>query len=236
MAMLMRPLIGIVLDWQEHGSFSPRPHYAIRDNYFNAIWQVGGLPIGLPLLEPVMAETLNHVHGVLVPGGDYTSPSYWYDDGLDLGTAHPRAHLNEKLISDVIGRDMPLLGICAGHHELIAALGGKLHRKIKEAMPQAHEHRAGTPAVLSHEVVVTDGSLLRRLVGREVIEVNSHHNEAGKILAGGLMISGLAPDGVMEAIELPHKRFVLGVQWHPEFLLTDADRAILKGFVDACAE
>lgn len=230
----MRPIVGIVLDWQERGSFSPRPHYAVRDSYFSAIWQAGGLPIGLPLLEGALFETLDHVQGVLIPGGDYPSPSRWYDDACGITDEHPRTQLNEALIRTIIGRDMPLLGVCAGHQELIAALGGKLHWKVKESVPTAGNHRSGDPTVVSHSVNVTKGSLLRRLVRQDVIEVNSHHNEAGKALAGGLVVSGVAPDGVMEAVELPGKRFVLGVQWHPEFLLTAADAAILEGFVDAC--
>ena len=229
-----RPLIGIVLDWQERGSFSPRPHYAVRDGYFSCVWQAGGMPVGLPLMEETLAETLARVDGVLIPGGDYPSPSRWYDDGHGLVDEHPRTILNETLIRELVARDMPLLGICAGHQELIAALGGKLHWKVSKSVPGAGEHREVDLAETAHTVKVAEGTLLRKLVGAAEIKVNSHHNEAGKTLNGGLICSGVAPDGVIEAAELPGKKFVLGVQWHPEFLLTAADVAILEGFVNAC--
>lgn len=80
---------------------------------------------------------------------------------------------------------------------------------------------------------VLPGTLLHRLVGTEVIAVNSHHHEAVKHVGEGLIVSGMAPDGVIEAIEVPGKRFALGVQWHPEFGLTEADHALFVGLVDA---
>lgn len=230
----MRPLIGIVLDWQERGSYSPRAHYAVRDSYFKAIWECGGAPVGLPLLEGTLAEMAHRVAGVLVPGGDYPSPSRWYDEPPMLHDEHPRTVLNETLIRQLVAQDVPLLGVCAGHQELIAALGGKLHWDVKKNVKGAGEHRAGNPADVAHAVRVVPDTLLYRLVGVDEIQVNSHHRESGKAAHGGLVVSGVAPDGVMEAVELPGKRFVLGVQWHPEFLLTPADEAILKGFVDAC--
>jgi putative glutamine amidotransferase len=71
------------------------------------------------------------------------------------------------------------------------------------------------------------------LVGSDKIEVNSHHHEAVRSLGAGLVISGRAPDGVIEAVEVPDKRFALGVQWHPEFGLTNADHALFVGLVNA---
>jgi putative glutamine amidotransferase len=229
----MRPAIGIVLDWQATGSFSPRPHYAIRDSYFAAVYDAGGLPIGLPLLESAVGDYLSHVQGVVIPGGDYPSPSRWYADGHGIPDEHPRTVVNENLVREVLKTQIPLLAICAGHQELAAATGGLLHWRVSQAVPGATSHRSTSPVQVAHDVHITKGTLLHRLVGSDTIQVNSHHNEAVKSLGEGLVISGTAPDGVIEAIEVPNHPFALGVQWHPEFGLTEADHALFTGLVAA---
>ena len=229
----MRPTIGILMDWQAKGSFSPRPHYAIRDSYFAAIWDAGGLPIGLPLLETAGQDYLQHVHGLVVPGGDYPSPSRWYGDGHGIPDEHPRSVVNEQILRDMLRLDKPFLAICAGHQELAAATGGLLHWRVRDAVPGALNHRANDPERTSHTVRVEPGSLLARVVGGNTIEVNSHHNEAVKTVGPGVRVVGTAPDGVIEAIEVPHHRFALGVQWHPEFGLTEADHALFTALVQA---
>lgn len=229
----MRPVIGILMDWQAKSSFSPRPHYAIRDGYFSAIWDAGGLPVGLPLLESAGNDYLNHVDGVVIPGGDYPSPSRWYGDNHGIKDEHPRSIVNEQMLRDLLLLDKPFLAICAGHQELAAATGGLLYWKVKESLPGAGNHRVDALEATSHSVEVVPGTLLHRLVKAERFEVNSHHHEAVRSLGNGIVVSGRAPDGVIEAIEVPGKRFALGVQWHPEFGLTEADHALFTGLVEA---
>jgi len=230
---LIRPRIGIMMDWQAEGSFSPRPHYAIRESYFHAIWAAGGLPIGLPLLEGAQAELLATVQGIVVPGGDYPSPSRWYADGHGIGDEHPRTVLNEALIRDLLARNMPFLGICAGMQELVAATGGLLHWRVAESVPNPAAHRSIPPTELAHAVQVVPGCTLHRLTGQDEFRVNSHHNEGVKTLGSALQVAATAPDGLIEAVEVAGHPFALGVQWHPEFLLTDADRQLFEGLVSA---
>lgn len=222
------------MDWVERGSFSPRAHYAIRDSYFKAIWAAGGLPVGLPLLEEARGDYLEKVSGVVVPGGDYPSPSRWYGDGHGIPDEHPRTIVNEQIIRDLLNKNMPLLAICAGHQELCAATGGILWWKVKDSVPGADNHRgAEGPDKVAHTVQVTPGTLLHALVKADEISVNSHHNEAVRTVGEGLVVSGVAPDGVVEAIEVTGKKFALGVQWHPEFLLSEGDRMIFQGLIEA---
>lgn len=221
------------MDWLGQGSYSPRPHYVMRDSYFAAVWDAGGLPVGIPLLEDAGDDYLARVQGVVVPGGDYPSPSRWYGDGHGILDEHPRTIVNERLIRDLLGRDIPFLAICAGHQELAAATGGLLYWRVRESLANVAEHRSGDPSKTCHSVQVEAGSLLHKLVGVGEIEVNSHHHEAVRSVSGGVVVSGRAPDGVIEAIEVPGRRFALGVQWHPEFGLTEADHLIFKGFVEA---
>ncbi|MCA3244221.1 MAG: gamma-glutamyl-gamma-aminobutyrate hydrolase family protein [Alphaproteobacteria bacterium] len=228
-----RPRIGIMMDWQAEGSFSPRPHYAIRESYFHAVWAMGGLPIGLPLLEAAQSELLATVQGIVVPGGDYPSPSRWYGDGHGIPDEHPRTVLNEALIRDLLARNMPFLGICAGMQELVAATGGLLHWRVAESVPNPAPHRSIAPTETAHSVAITPGTLLHRLVGQTEIAVNSHHNEGVKTLGESVQVAATAPDGLIEAVEVAGHPFALGVQWHPEFLLTEADRSLFDGLITA---
>jgi putative glutamine amidotransferase len=228
-----RPTIGIIMDWQEKGSFSPRPHYAIRESYFHAVWAMGGLPIGLPLIEAAQSAMLGQVQGIVVPGGDYPSPSRWYDDGHGIGDEHPRTIQNEALIRELLVRRMPLLGICAGMQELVAATGGLLHWRVAESVGNPSAHRSIAPTEIAHVVQVAPHTLLHRLTGQAEFGVNSHHNEGVKTLGEGLQVAATAPDGLIEAVEVVNHPFALGVQWHPEFLLSEADRAIFDGLVNA---
>lgn len=230
----MRPTIGILMDWLAQGSYSPRPHYVVRDSYFAAIWDAGGLPVAIPLLETAGNDYLQMVDGLVIPGGDYPSPSRWYGDGHGIPDEHPRTVVNERLVRQFLDMDKPLLGICAGHQELAAATGGLLHWDVTKNHAGAQEHRAGDPNKTAHAVHIVPGTLLHRLVGCQDIQVNSHHREAVRTIGEGLVVSGRASDGVIEAIEVPGKRFALGVQWHPEFGLTEADHAIFVGLIEAC--
>lgn len=228
-----RPLIGVVLDWQASGSFSPRPHYAVRESYFQAIYQAGGLPVALPLLEEALPELLERVQGVVIPGGDYPSPSRWYGDDRGIPDEHPRTLLNEQMIRALLQTQKPLLGICAGMQEMVAATGGLLYWRVAQCLPEAMNHRGVQPNQPCHAVVVEEGSLLNRLTGQTRYEVNSHHSEGVKVLGGGLVASAHAPDGLIEAVEMPNHPFALGVQWHPEFLLSEADKALFTGLIEA---
>jgi putative glutamine amidotransferase len=115
--------------------------------------------------------------------------------------------------------DVPVLGICGGMQALNVAFGGNLYQDISSQRSNPLQHRQPTPATrLSHAVAIKSGSLLRRIVKTASMRVNSSHHQSVKDVAPSLTASALAPDGVIEAIESPSRRFLLGIQWHPEFL------------------
>ncbi|MFZ2586670.1 MAG: gamma-glutamyl-gamma-aminobutyrate hydrolase family protein [Alphaproteobacteria bacterium] len=229
----MRPLIGITLDWKESGSFSKRPHYCLRQAYFDAVYASGGLPIALPLHTEGHDDYLNMLHGVVVPGGDYPSPGWWYGKTDDV-EAHPRATADVAIIRRVLARKMPLLGICAGMQTLAVATGGKLHWDIKTALG-VQGHRTVAAEHEAHPVELRLGTKLRALTGDKLtVNVNSHHNEGVASVGPGVVVSATAPDGVIEAIEVPDHPFAVGVQWHPEFMLENGvDRALFEGLMAA---
>jgi putative glutamine amidotransferase len=218
--MADRPLIGITLDYQESGTFSKRPHYAVRTVYFAAVEAAGGLPVAIPHLAERLPDYLAMVDGLVIPGGTHASPESWYVDLHEPAPYKdsPRAAFDIAAVKEALSRDLPLLGICAGMQELACVAGAKMTRNLHKHHATAIDHLNGRPAEeYAHDVTVEPGTRLAGIVGAGVMPVNTAHQEAVVSVPGGMTISARSPDGVIEAIEIPGRRFALGVQWHPEF-------------------
>ena len=129
-----------------------------------------------------------------------------------------------------------MLGICGGMQAINVALGGSLVQDIASQRAAALPHRGSGPATrLSHPVQVAPRSLLRRIVRHAQIRVNSSHHQSVNRIAPSLAVSAVAPDGIIEAIEAPQHPFLLGVQWHPEFLYEreSVHRRLFQAFLRA---
>ncbi|MFM8828267.1 MAG: gamma-glutamyl-gamma-aminobutyrate hydrolase family protein, partial [Actinomycetota bacterium] len=136
------------------------------------------------------------------------------------------------LVRDAIARDMPFLGICRGMQVMNVAFGGSLTQHLPESLA-SHDHRRTTGSFdgNDHLVDLTEGSLVARAAGEVVHSVPSHHHQAVDRVGEGLALTGISSgDGVPEAIEVPGRRFALGVQWHPE---ADPTSAVISALVDA---
>lgn len=235
--MTARPLIGVLMDHAEEGSFSSRPHYALRVAYFEAIRTAGGLPVGLPYLADEIDAYLDRIDGLVIPGGFYPFPAAIYGRPAPADeTVHPRHAFEAELTRAALDRDMPILGVCAGMQVLAAAEGALLVPSLRDEDDTLYDHLNGQPAEqTTHPIRIEPGTLLHRIVGAERMAVNSAHNEALKTAPETLVVNARAPDGVVEGIELPAHHFALGVQWHPEFFLTEGDpnRRIFEALVTA---
>lgn len=232
----MRPLIGILLDYQDSGTFSPRAHHALRCAYFEAVNVAGGLPVGLGYMPETIGETLDRIDGLIVPGGFYPFPATHYGEPGDGMPPHPRAAFEIGLTARAVDRDMPVLGICAGMQILGILRGGILHRDVHQAITTTIDHLGAAPAEeIAHRVTVTSGTRLRAMTGCPEMGVNTAHREGFTTLPPTITVSATAPDGVIEALEFDDRRFVLGVQWHPEFFPVpdDPNRRIMEAFVNA---
>ena len=232
------PVIGITVDSEPPGGYSGLPWYALRENYADAVGRAGGLPVMLPHMTDLAETYLETISGLVVAGGDFdVDPALFgaTERHETVRTKDGRTAFELAVARAALERDMPVLGICGGLQLLHVALGGTLIQHIPDAIEGALEHEQTNPRTEpGHEVTVKEGTLLRRIVGVATLAVNSAHHQAAADAPDGVVVNALAPDGVIEGIEAPSRRFCLGVQWHPEYAVSEGDGRIFTAFVEAC--
>ena len=184
--------------------------------YSLAVQRAGGLALILPP-DDVVAESpdelLDMIDGLILAGGSDIDPgSYGAQPHPETrGTRPERDRFEIALGTRALERDMPVLGICRGMEMLNVIQGGTLNQHLGLEL---HRH---TPGVFTdHRVRLESGSLAERVVGGELTEVKSAHHQGLEELGEGVVATGHADDGIVEAIELPGQRFAVGVLWHPE--------------------
>lgn len=233
------PIIGITLDSEEPGGYSKLPWYALRKNYSECTAMAGGLPVHLPHEPELAQQYLDRISGLLITGGAFdVDPGLW-----GAGSTHAtvvtkprRTQFELAIVKGALERDMPILGICGGQQLLAVALGGTLIQHIPDEVEDSLAHEQPNPRTEpGHSVAVKPGTLLSGIArGAGELAVNSAHHQAVKAVPDEIVIDAVAPDGVIEGIEVPGRRFCLGVQWHPEYGISTADQAIFEAFVAAC--
>lgn len=232
------PRIGLTLDSEPAGGYSRFPWYALRENYFAAIRGAGGLPVALPHEVELADAYAGAVDGLVVTGGafDLDPSTYGASERHATVTTKDRRTAFERAVTEAaLARDLPVLGICGGQQLLNVVLGGDLIQHIPDAVADGLAHEQPNPRdEPGHVVTIARGSRLHAIVGVDELPVNSAHHQAAGAVGPDVAISARAPDGVIEAIELPRHRFCLGVQWHPEFALSPGDEALFAAFVEAC--
>lgn len=229
-----------------HRVIDGRVFHATPEAYSDALRLAGCLPVLATAVVPGEFEALRDLaDGILLPGSpNNVHPSHFgeeiHDPSLPLDPRRDAFSL--PLIREAIARGIPLLGICRGHQEMNVALGGSLHQAVHE-LPGHDDHQAnadGPPDVKfgpAHEIRITPGGFLEKLLGSTPVVVNSVHGQAVHRPAPGVRVEALAPDGVIEAIHVPDAPgFNLGVQWHPEWNAAGdpVSEAIFHAFGDAC--
>ena len=218
---MSRPAIGIcaAVEQARFGAWD-QPATLLPLAYTNAIQDAGGVALLLPPDDEAAqnpAELLDRLDALMLAGGRDVDPlSYGARPDPHTGEPSPeRDRFELALVSAALERDMPVLGVCRGMQMLNVACGGTLLQHLEGELLERHRH---TPGVFSdHDVELEPGSLAARAAGAERIAVRSHHHQALAELGEGLVVTGRSPeDGIVEAVELPGKRFALGVLWHPE--------------------
>jgi putative glutamine amidotransferase len=152
---------------------------------------------------------------VLIGGGDVDAARYGADpDPRNGGASGRRDELELGLLGAALERDLPVLAICRGMQALNVHLGGDLVQQLPDLLgTTVHQPRPGAFGPVT--VVTEEGSRVRSLFGPRAEVLCSHHQALGR-LGADLVVTARSEDGVVEAVELPGRRFVVGVQWHPE--------------------
>jgi putative glutamine amidotransferase len=215
--------------WKEYEvTLAPRKYVA-------QVQRAGGLGIVLPPDEAAVEDPdllLDRVDGLMLAGGADLDPASYGAEARPetTGTWPERDRFELALARRALARDMPVLGVCRGMQLLNVALGGTLDQHLPDSLGnEVHRTVAGTFG--EHHVRLEPGTLARAAAGKDSFVVRSHHHQGVDRLGEGLRVSGRsAEDGLVEAIELPEKRFVLGVIWHPE---EDLESGVIAALVEA---
>jgi putative glutamine amidotransferase len=241
----VRPIIGITADYDpaesaQVGEVGDSLHF-LHDDLVRTVAATGGTPLLIPCSreETLLESFLQVVHGLIFSGsGADLDPRHYGEEPLEaLGRPNPeRLDFDLALARRALAGSLPLLGICGGLQTLNVASGGTLYQDIGSQLPGALQHKpGGLSSEPAHSVSIKEGSRLEGIVGRRNIEVNSTHHQAVKAPGEPFRVVAEAPDGVVEAVEGPAGRFLLGLQWHPEYMAGEcqASRSIFEALVEA---
>jgi putative glutamine amidotransferase len=221
-----------------------RAQFGVTEAYVQAVARAGGLPVIIPLglPETYLLQLLSHLDGLLFSGGGDMHPRAYgsHPHPKVSGIDEDRDRTEVYLLRQARSVDLPVLGICRGLQVINVAMGGKLYEDIQEQHPGAIQHQffgLRPRDHRAHQVEVSSGSLLSQILGQSTPEVNSLHHQGIRELAPGLTATAYAPDGLVEAFEIPGSQFTLAVQWHPEWLPEDlAMQALFAHFVAVSAK
>jgi len=200
--------------------------------YVRAVTRAGGVPLLVPPGADV-AETLDRLDAIIFSGGSDLDPELYGEraHAETTGIVRERDDFELRLMQEALARDMPILAICRGSQVLNVALGGDLEQHVPDRVgTNVHKETAGVFA--EHDVEVLPETRLAAILG-DRHDVKSHHHQGFGDLGSGLREAARAPDGTVEALEDPTRRFALGVLWHPE---AGEDLALFETLVYEAAE
>ena len=217
------------------------PIVALLKAYVDALIQARGTPVLIPscLTEEGRQNLFKSLDGILFTGGGDIALEY-FD-----GEPHPRVDgidkerdaLEFSLFHEAAQEGKAFLGICRGFQLVNVALGGTLYTHIEDQKPRAYKHDyfPDYPRnYLAHSIKVDTGTRLAEVLGETELSVNSLHHQGAKNIPSVLKPVAYAPDGLVEAVELPNHRFGMAVQWHPEWLTDQlSTQRLFRAFVDA---
>lgn len=235
---MKKPLIGMMPRWnvKQHEFF-------VEGGYIDALFRLGGVPVMLPPTteKAVLQDLISRCDGIIFVGGDDIDPTHYGEERLPAcGTPVPLRDQSELLALEIAGAlDLPILGICRGEQLINVGFGGSLYQDFPSQCPSPILHEQTLPhGVPTHKVKIDKNSPLYEVLGVEELVTNSYHHQGIKDPAPGMKIMAQAEDGVVEAFYFPEKRFVWGIQWHPESSLRHDDYSIkiFEAFLQAAKQ
>jgi len=236
MAARATPIVGVTTYHQE-ASWGPWDRVAavLPDSYVETVAAAGGYPVLLPPSSiSGGVDAARSVIGVLdalvlVGGGDVDPALYGQSPDPATAAVDPERDAHElALLRGALDADLPVLAICRGMQLLNVDLGGTLFQHVPDVV--GHEsHQPARGCFADVEVTTEPGSLVAKLVG-ETSTVRCSHHQAVDRIGESLVVTAKSGDGLIEALELPGARFVVGVQWHPE---EEGDVRLFRGLLEA---
>jgi putative glutamine amidotransferase len=227
----MRPIIGITtyVEPASWGVWHDLETTLLPHAYTEAVTRAGGRAVLLPP-DDLDADVLRVLDGLVLSGGADLGPELYGAEPEPLTVTRPDRDVAEMALArGALAADLPILGVCRGMQLLTVAAGGTLHQHLPEVL--GHERHRPAPGVYgSHQARFTPGSRIAELMGDD-LGVHCYHHQ-GVADPGSLTVTGRTADGSAEAVEDPDRRFVLGVQWHPE---VTRDKRLFGALVNAAA-
>ncbi len=245
--MAAKPVIGVPADRR---ILEPHPFHVVGEKYVTAVRDGAD---ALPFMIPALGDSVDvdailaRIDGLFLTGStSNVEPHRYSGETSRPGTKHDphRDETTLRLIDRALQSGVPLFAVCRGFQELNVALGGTLHQHVEER-PGYHDHRENPDDPLekqygpAHDVHLVEGGLLHGLAGTDTVTVNSLHGQGIARLAEGVTVEAVADDGLIEAFQVDGvKTFALGVQWHPEWKVTENPFSMImfKAFGDACRD
>lgn len=245
--MTNRPIIGCA---SYHKIVTRDPYlemFGMSVRYMEALIAAGAIPVAIPpdLDQGSLQIVLERVDGLLLTGGGDIDPRRYNGHHIHAtvsGIDGKRDEAELFIAREAVARGLPLLAICRGHQVLNVALGGTLWQDVADEMPRAMVHDYHRPGlgydVLVHTVILEPGSHLAELLGETHCWVNSLHHQGVRDLASKLLATAVAPDGLVEGVEVIGHPFAVGVQWHPEHIVKNAPAmlALFQGLAAAASQ
>ena len=232
----MKPLIGILplVDTEKDS-------YWMFPGYMKGIENAGGIPVMLPLTsdKSIIHQLATQIDGFLFSGGHDIDPKLYHEEMLPECTelSPERDSMEALLFEEVLRLDKPVFGICRGLQFINVALGGSLYQDLATQYPLKADHRMKPPYNRAiHKVNILPNTPFSDIIPCTELGVNSCHHQAIKELAPCLKTGAISEDGLIEAVYMPDRKFVMATQWHPEFAL-NADmysEVFFAKFVEAC--
>lgn len=216
----MKPIIGLTMT-----KGVAKGHHAINNYYIEAVFDSGGIPINIPMVEDEndLEEYLEILDGIIFIGGADIWPLLYNENPLKQ--THIISYERDKFELEMFKRayemKLPILGICKGAQVINVALGGNLYQDIDAQIPDAlgHQPIGISEDELYHSINIKKNTYLFDVFQSEKAYVNSNHHQSIKNLGDNLIVSALSEDGIIEAIEASDERYLIGVQFHPECLI-----------------
>ena len=225
-----KPIIGITTDYEEENkSYSQYPWFALRENYIKSCEKYGANCIILPISKDSI--DLNLLDGLVITGGNFDIHPKFFEQKINnkkVKIKSKRTNYEINLLKKFFKLNKPILGICGGAQLINVFDGGSL---IQDINTNINHEQPNPRNETGHDIEIISKTYLNKIYRRKLSGVNSAHHQAVDIIGKNLEINALSSDGIVEAFKHREHFYCLGIQWHPEFLITKLDETIIKDFI-----